>query len=182
MRRAVLRFYPANAKFNRLTLLDFVGVKDRRRVAKMRCECGLVHRVRFHFVLSGHTKSCSCLKRDKARKQINLNRPKVSPTLKHGGTTNPKLIPLYGVYRRMLARCYNPRADGFERWGGRGIKVAKKWRGPNGFLRWLRDLGPRPEGYWLERVNNDGPYTKSNCRWETPKNQRANQRRKKRVV
>jgi hypothetical protein len=177
MRRAIIRFYPANSKFNRLTLLDFVSVKDRRRVAKLRCECGRTVRARFHFVLSGHTKSCSCWKRDRARKQISLNRPKVSPTLKHGGTSDPKLKPLYAVYRRMLARCQNPRADGFKHWGGRGIAVSKRWRGPNGFVTWLRDLGPRPEGYWLERVNNDGPYNRKNCRWDTPQAQRKNQRR-----
>src|SRR5882672_1530479 len=181
MRRAVLRFYPANAEFHRLTLLDFVGVKGRRRVAQMRCSCGKTIRVRFHFVLSGHTKSCSCWKRDRARKQINLNRPAISASLKHGGTSNPKLIPLYGVYRRMLARCYNPNASGYKHWGGRGIRVSRSWRGSNGFSRWLRDLGPRPEGYWLERVDNDGPYSRVNCRWETPKAQRANQRRRKRA-
>lgn len=182
MRRAVLRFYPANSKFHRLTLLDFVGVKNRRRITKLKCECGRVVRVQFNFIKSGHCKSCGCLRRDRARVQINRNRPAISATLKHGGTTNPKLIPLYRVYRRMLARCLNPRADGYKRWGGRGIKVSKHWRGPDGFSRWLRDLGPRPQGYWLERVNNDGPYTKINCRWDSPKAQRANQRRKNRAA
>jgi len=181
MRRAILRFYPANSKFHRLTLLDFVGVKNRRRIAKVKCECGKLRRVKFHFLISGHSKSCGCLRRDKARKQINRNRPAISPTLKHGGTRNPKLIPLYGVYRRMLARCLNPNADGYRNWGGRGIRVSRRWRGSNGFSRWLRDLGPRPEGYWLERVDNDGPYSRENCRWETPKAQRANQRQRKRA-
>lgn len=182
MRRAVLRFYPANSKFHRLTLLDFVGVKNRRRMAKMKCECGKTLRVRFHLVVSGHTQSCSCWKRDRARKQINLNRRKVSPTLRHGGTSNPKLIPLYGVYRRMLARCYNPNATGFKNWGGRGIKVAKEWRGPNGFSRWLEFMGPRPQGFWIDRRDNDGNYSAANTRWVHPKVQRRNQRPRKRAA
>ena len=177
MRRALLRFYPANTKFHRLTLLDFVGVKNRRRVAKVRCECGRVRRVQFHFVISGHSRSCGCLRRDRARTQINLNRPRVSPTLRHGGTSSPELKPLYAVYRRMLARCYNPNATSFKNWGGRGIRVEQSWRGPNGFSRWLKSMGPRPQGFWIDRKDNEKNYSASNTRWAHPKVQRKNQRR-----
>jgi hypothetical protein len=176
MRKAILRVSPASAKFHRLTLLDF-GVNGRTRIAKVKCMCGRIRRVRFHFVRSGHCKSCGCLRGDQARAQINLNRPTVSPTFKHGGTSDPKLIPLYRVYRRMLARCLNPNADGHKNWGGRGIKVAKCWRGPNGFTNWMKSRGPRPKGFWIDRKNNDASYPPRNCRWADSKTQRANQRR-----
>jgi hypothetical protein len=182
MRRAIIRFYPAATKFHRLTLLDLVGVKDRRRIAKVRCECGRVLRVRFNFVRSGHCKSCGCLRRDRARAQISLNRPKVSPTLTHGGTTNPKLIPLYRVYRRMLARCYNPNASGYKNWGGRGIYVCRRWRGEHGFQRWLEDMGPRIPGFWIDRKDTNKNYSPANTRWVHPKVQRNNQRRMKRAA
>jgi len=177
MRRAILRFYPANSKFHRLTLLDFVGVKNRSRIAKVKCECGKVRRVRFHFIISGHSKSCGCLRRDRARKQINLNRPAISASLRHGGTSNPRLIPLYGVYRRMLARCYNPNASGYKYWGGRGISVCHRWRGQRGFQRWLQDMGPRTPGFWIDRIDTNKNYCPSNTRWAHPKVQRNNQRR-----
>src|SRR5260370_15858218 len=131
---------------------------------------------------SGHCKSCGCLRRDRARVQTNLNRHKVSATFKHGGTCDPKLIPLYGVYRRMLSRCYNPNADGFVHWGGRGIRVAKCWRGPNGFSNWMKSMGPRPQGFWIDRKDNDKNYSPANTRWVHPKIQRANQRPRRRAA
>jgi hypothetical protein len=178
MVRVRLRFFPANMKFHRLTLLNLV-----RRLAKVKCECGrLRHHVKLADLRSGHVKSCGCWKSDQSRVQINLNRPKVSPVFKHGGCSIPKLKPLYGVYRRMLSRCYNPNADGYKNWGGRGITVAECWRGERGFLTWLRDLGPRPKGFWLERIDNDGFYSPRNCCWSSPKTQRANQRPSKKAA
>jgi hypothetical protein len=177
VKRALLRFFPANTKFHRLTLLNLV-----RRTAKVKCQCGRIRHVRLSTLRSGHVKSCGCLRRDTSREQINLNRPRVSPTFKHGGASDPKLIPLYRVYRRMLSRCYNPNSTGYKNWGGRGIRTAECWRGPNGFSRWLKDMGPRPDGFWIERLNNDKHYSPENCRWDSPKRQRANQRPIKRTA
>ena len=162
------------SRFHRLTILAF-GVRAGTLVCRVRCVCGNKCRVPFHRLRSGHTRSCGCLRRDKARVQINLNRPK-SPRFKHGGTCDPKLIPLYRVYRRMLSRCYNPRATGFHNWGGRGVRVAQCWRGSNGFVRWLRDMGKRPRGYSIHRKNNNGNYWSRNAVWADRKTQRRSQR------
>jgi hypothetical protein len=170
-----VHFYP---KFNRLAILGITTV-DGRPLCEVGCDCGKRRKVLLSNLRSHHTKSCGCLRRDKARVQINLNRPAVSATLTHGGTSNPKLIPLYRVYRRMLARCYNPNATGFKNWGGRNIKVCSRWRGPNGFSRWLKFMGPRPQGFWMDRKNNDANYFPANVRWAHPKVQRMNQRRMK---
>jgi hypothetical protein len=74
----------------------------------------------------------------------------------------------------MKARCYNPKATGYKNYGGRGIKVCKRWR--QSFRAFLEDMGDRPEGMTLDRKDNNGPYKKNNCRWATPAQQRQNQR------
>lgn len=77
----------------------------------------------------------------------------------------------------MKQRCYNRHKSGYENYGGRGIKVCKRWL--EGFENFLKDMGEKPEGMSLERKNNDKDYSKSNCYWATPK-QQANNRRKRR--
>lgn len=67
----------------------------------------------------------------------------------------------------MLARCFNPKTNGYERYGGRGITVCERWRGPDGFENFLADMGERPAGMTLDRRDNDGNYELGNCRWAT---------------
>jgi hypothetical protein len=104
-------------------------------------------------------------KQFKSALQIGINRPIISARKTHGGTSDPTLIPLYRVYRSMISRCYNPNATGFKLWGGRNIRVCKRWLGPMGFPNWLSDMKARPKGYWIERINNDKSYSPSNCVW-----------------
>jgi hypothetical protein len=74
----------------------------------------------------------------------------------------------------MLQRCRDPNIGCFRYYGGRGIKVCKRWLK---FKNFLADMGERVPGTTLDRINNDGNYVPSNCRWATPVEQRANQRR-----
>jgi len=78
----------------------------------------------------------------------------------------------------MFARCNNPNVWGFKYYGGRGIKVCKRWQEYENFLL---DMGRRPgKGYSIDRINNDGDYEPGNCRWATAKQQANNQRRRRR--
>jgi hypothetical protein len=75
----------------------------------------------------------------------------------------------------MRARCNNPNSDWYHRYGGRGIKICERW---NDFALFLKDMGERPNGMTLDRINPDGDYEPNNCRWATPAMQSANKAKK----
>ena len=83
----------------------------------------------------------------------------------------------YFTWHRMMQRCYNENCPVYDDYGGRGIKVCDRWRDRAvGFTRFLKDMGQRPPNMTLDRVNNDGNYEPSNCRWATRTQQQRNRR------
>jgi|SRR5690606_13156339 len=123
------------------------------------CECGEKSEVVSQNLLSGHTKSCGC-----------LNKEIVSILkTKHGMRGTPE----YQSWAGMKTRCDNPEADNYEYYGGRGIKYCEDWES---FELFFRDMGERPDGMTLDRINPDGDYCKENCRWATKKEQSFNSR------
>ncbi len=81
--------------------------------------------------------------------------------------------PTYSTWSCMRQRCYNPHHPNYKHYGAKGIKICDYWED---FENFLSDMGERPLGMSIDRINNDGHYTPSNCRWATPKQQLLNRR------
>ncbi len=93
---------------------------------------------------------------------------------------NPTRHPLYSIWNSMKQRCLNPNNRAYPNYGGRGITVCKRWI--DSFDSFVSDMGERPNGYLIDRIDNDGPYSPSNCRWTDRKTQQRNQRRTRLVT
>ena len=102
----------------------------------------------------------------------NLNKGKNSSNYSHGMTRTPE----YRTWKTIIQRCTNQNNTHYKDYGGRGITVCDRWRN---FINFYTDMGCRPEGKTIDRINNNGNYEKSNCRWATRAEQSQNQRMKK---
>lgn len=100
----------------------------------------------------------------------------VNPTRSHGmsGTA------IYNIWDKMKSRCGNPSDAAYESYGGRGIAVCDRWL--NSFELFAVDMGPRPLGSSMDRIDNNKGYTPDNCRWVTPKEQCRNRRSNRRIT
>lgn len=91
--------------------------------------------------------------------------------------------PNYRSFVAMKRRCYELRNNRFSKYGGRGIKVCDRWLEVDGFWNFVEDMGIKPSPkHSLDRINNNGDYSKENCRWATPHQQSANRRKNNKVV
>lgn len=149
--------------FSRLRAIKPIEKKHGRWQWLCKCECGKEPIVGISQLINGDTKSCGCYKND-----LVGNRSRT-----HGGSRNN--IPGYYVWKNMKARCYNKNNDRYQQWGGRGIIVCSRWL--NSFQNFITDMGVKPsKKHSIERVNNDGNYEPSNCKWVTNDEQAKNTR------
>lgn len=146
-------------KFTRLVVKCDTGkrTKNRSIVWKCQCKCGNFTEVPTSDLRRKHTKSCGCLVK------------------KHGHSPWRKKPSItYNAWANMIQRCSNSNHKNYKHYGGRGIIVCKRWKE---FKNFLVDMGKKPIGLTLDRIDVNGDYCSKNCRWATWK-QQANNKRK----
>lgn len=141
-------------RYGKLVAIRRVGtVKKGSSLWEFQCDCGNLHQTGLGNVRHNGTTSCGCHK-----------------TRRHNLSRSPE----YNAWSNMIKRCTNPTVSCFRYYGGRGISVCKRWM--DSFDDFLSDMGKRPEGYSLDRIDSNGNYCPENCRWST-KVQQVNNRR-----
>ncbi len=148
-------------KFGRLTP---IRAYDRTKAGTTRwlclCDCGAKKIISYGNLISGATRSCGCLRREFFTKHDHCNRSKVTK--------------VYKAWCHMRGRCNDSSSKDYHLYGGRGIRFCKRWMK---FENFLEDMGEPPtKRHSLDRINNNGDYCKSNCRWATSQTQCRNKR------
>lgn len=174
-------------RFGRLVAIEYAG-KITSEISpttislwKCKCDCGNQITVRYPALISGNTRSCGCLL-DESRKINNVNkRRSVSHDFVFEGNLDNH--PLRFIWKSMLMRCNNPHVKNYNNYGGRGIKVCDRWSGDLGFENFVKDMGERPTlNHTLDRIDVNGNYEPSNCRWATTEQQMNNRTDNSRII
>jgi len=150
-------------KFNKLTPINCVG-KDKHGnyLWLCKCDCGNEKIIPGNKIRNGNNKACGCLSKEGLKLGSLAN-------ITHGQTH----APIYNIWNGMNQRCGNPNNTSYKNYGGRGIKVCKRWLK---FENFYKDVGDPPKGKSLDRINNNEGYFPNNWRWATRKQQNNNKR------
>jgi hypothetical protein len=165
-------------KYGRLTVISFSCKKDKRSYWNCQCECGNYTVIDNYKLLSGHTKSCGCLAKESIRKigkEYQLSNP--PKRIKHGLCHKT----LYNSWHSMLYRCENENDPRYYDYGGRGIQVCREWHDIKLFYEWAIQNGYK-EGLSIDRIDVNGNYEPSNCRWADRITQQNNMRKNRLLV
>ena len=162
-------------KFNRLTVIKFIPPSERTVRGYnwlCQCECGKMIKANANKLKSGMQQSCGCLK-----EEMKYNIGNVNKKYKYSNKR------LYGVYKAMLNRCYNPNGREYKNYGGRGITVCDEWLGEYGydaFAEWAistgYDINAEYGDCTIDRNDVNKGYSPDNCSWKTNKQQQSNRR------
>jgi hypothetical protein len=154
---------------NRLTAIR-QDTPGRDTVWIYQCTCGAVVAKPRRDVNAGKIRSCGCLN----------NEMRLARFTRHGAATRSNKSGAYQSWSAMKSRCANPKNKDFKHYGGRGISVCQRWL--DSFSAFLEDMGQRPSPkHSIDRINNDGNYEPSNCRWVTQAEQCQNQRKRRKA-
>ncbi len=153
--------------FGRWVVLSFAGRPQRSRERWLcRCSCGTTKSVKGDSLKRRTSVSCGCYFRER----------RAAKAKTHGLSQSKTYLSWVG----MRNRCLRKNAVGYKDYGGRGIRVCAAWR--NSFAAFLADMGEKPPGTSLDRIDNNGNYEPKNCRWATPSEQARNSRRTRMVT
>lgn len=153
-------------RFGHWKVLARCGVNAGGKVLwECRCKCKTVHARTGSDLTSGHSTQCKAC----------ANRVKSLARTKHGMTRTREFVAWFG----MLNRCSNPNHKSYAYYGGRGITVCERWLE---FANFYADMGERPAGTSLDRIDNNGPYSPGNCTWSDRKTQMRNTRSNRRIT
>lgn len=155
-------------RFGRLVVLKFDHVDSRGQAYWIcKCDCGNARVVRAGHLRNGATQSCGCMKREKTS---------ISNSTHHMSDTR-----LYDIWQGIKARTERPTNPAYRNYGGRGIKLCEEWHDPYAFMEWA-NLNGYSEGLTIDRIDVNGNYEPSNCRWITRSEQCCNKRNTIRIT